>query len=349
VAPSELPYILVVVPVFDEAALISGKLVNLCQLTYPIERRTVVIVDGGSIDGTLDQVDRFIGASTGLELLRTTCSNKTAQVAAALRAYPQAEWVLMTDADAMLPADIIERLFSAAVSDSNVGVVGAAVRPTGAHRLEQLHWQFADWLRERECRSGSSGLVAAPCYLARREFLVNMPLDTIADDVHVACRAMVAGRRVRFLPSAVVQELRSPRTLLTLLAHKHRKAGAYLREIFRFLPQAGQMRNPMRGIFVRRAALLIAGPAASVTAGVWLLMTARDMTFGVAQVLALLLVLLAFVSAKRGRDAGSMLALAIVLAATAFVALLTYPFSRQTASFAKVLPPSELDFRVEPE
>ncbi len=348
-SPSEYPHVLVVVPVFDEAELISTKLANLAELTYPIDRRQVVIVDGGSTDGTAERVGRWMSPCARMALLRTTQSNKTAQVAAALREYPGAEWILMTDADALLPPDIIEQLVSIAAADATVGVVGAAVRPTSAHRLEQLHWQIADWLRECECRSGSAALVAAPCYLAHREFIANMPADTVADDVHVACRAMTAGRRVWFLRTAVVQELRSPRTLPKLVAHKFRKADAYLREIFRFLPQVPGMRVPMRGVFVRRAALLIGGPVVAVGSFLLALTAARGATISLSQSLVLIVLMLSVLGARRGREAAHLAVLAIVLAGTTFAALVTHPFSRQTASFPKVLRPSALRLPVEPE
>jgi glycosyltransferase involved in cell wall biosynthesis len=349
VSPSEYPHVLVVVPVFDEAELISTKLANLAELTYPIDRRHVVIVDGGSSDGTAERVGQWIGKCSGMALLRTTLSNKTAQVAAALREYPGPEWILMTDADALLPPDIIEQLVSTAAADSTVGVVGTTVRPTRAHLLEELHWRIADWLRECECRSGSAALVAAPCYLAHREFIANMPPDTVADDVHVACRAMTAGRRVRFLHSAVVRELRSPRTLSELLAHKYRKADAYLREIFRFLPQVAEMRVPMRGVFVRRAALLIGGPLVAVGSFLVALTAVRGATLSFSQGVVLVALMVSILVAKRGRDAANLAALAVVLAGTTLAALVTYPFSRQTASFPKVLRPAELRLPVEPE
>jgi cellulose synthase/poly-beta-1,6-N-acetylglucosamine synthase-like glycosyltransferase len=349
VSLSEYPHVLVIVPVFDEAELISTKLANIAELTYPLQRRHVVIVDGGSTDGTVERVVRWIGTCTGVALLRTAYSNKTAQVGAALREYSQADWVLMTDADALLPPDIIEQLVSTAAADTTVGVVGTAVRPTRAHVLEQLHWQIADWLRARECRSGSAALVAAPCYLARREFMANMPADTVADDVHVACRAMTAGRRVWFLHSAVVRELRSPGTLPELLAHKYRKADAYLREIFRFLPQVRAMRVPMRGVFVRRAVLLIGGPLFAVCGLLAAFSAARSAPFSVSQALVFLALMLSICATRRGSHAVNLAALAIVLAATTLAALVTYPFSRQTASIPKVLRPSGLRLPAEPE
>jgi Glycosyl transferase family 2 len=330
-APAERPPVLIVVAVYDEAPLIERKLANLAALIWP--RRRIVIVDGGSTDGTIGIVSRWIAAHPDFALLETERRSKTAQLSDALAAYREESWVLVTDADALLEPDTLERLFDVVASDESVSVVGTRVRPTSAHALESLHWRATDWLRAREYDRGSAAIVAAPCYLARREHLA-LPHDAIADDVHVACSAMLAGRRVG-QSDATVLELRSPRTLYGLLRHKYRKGDAYLREIMRFLPLAGRMPAPMRTIFLWRAALLTIVPLLSAIGGI-ALAAALVLQWGVQGVLLLLApALLLVIPPARGA------ALAAVLAAVSAAALFSYPFSRQAASFPKILQPSE--------
>ncbi|HKR64118.1 MAG TPA: glycosyltransferase [Thermoanaerobaculia bacterium] len=285
------PRVLVVVPVFDEATLIARKLENLAALTYAHKR--VVLVDGGSTDGTIAILQR-----SGFDVLLTSLRDKTAQLNAAI-ATSDEPWILVTDADALLELDTIERLLRAAHDD--VGVVGASVRPESAHELESLHWRATDWLRAREFDRGSAGIVAAPCYLARREHLLDLPADAIADDVHVACRAMRAGQRVAHSDASVI-EMRSPRNVRDLLRHKFRKADAYLREIFRFLP------SRMPAVFFWRATLLTLVPLIALCAAPFTLVAL-------------------FFKPTR---------LALLLTAVSAAALLRYPFSRQAASFPKI-------------
>ncbi|MEA2337271.1 MAG: hypothetical protein QOE82_1278 [Thermoanaerobaculia bacterium] len=314
--------VLIVVPMFDEAPLIERKLANLAALTIP---RRVVIVDGGSTDGSIDIVRNWIAERANFTLLETMHRNKTAQLNDALRLNP-AEWILVTDADALLDPDTLERMLDVAAADARIAVVGSHVYPASAHKLESLHWRATGWLRARESDRGSAGIVAAPCYLAHRDFLAHMPDDTLADDVHVTCRAMLAGRRIGHAAHASVVELRSPRTLRALVRHKYRKADAYLREIVRFLPDVRRMPRPMRTIFLWRAALLTLVPLLGMIGGGAVI---------AAFPISLLAMLLLFLPAARG------IALAALLAAVSAAALLTHPFSHQQASFPKILRPSE--------
>jgi cellulose synthase/poly-beta-1,6-N-acetylglucosamine synthase-like glycosyltransferase len=336
--PATLPHVLVVVPVFDEAALIERKLENLAALTYPTALRQIVLVDGGSTDGTLERMTRWIGDRDDFALLATSLRDKTAQINEALRTHRDANWILVTDADALVASDAIEELVAVA-ADPTIGVAGARVRPASAHALEALHWRATDWLRERESARGSAGIVAAPCYLARRELLAELPSDTVADDVHVACRAMANGFRVGHAATIVV-ELRSPRTLAALLRHKYRKADAYLREIFRFLPRARQL----PAVFLWRAALLTLVPLLATLAGIALLIDAaqRAFTTDTAALLTIALVVALLFTARPLRHAARFAALALLLTAVSAAAVLTYPFSRQAASFPKILSSADL-------
>jgi cellulose synthase/poly-beta-1,6-N-acetylglucosamine synthase-like glycosyltransferase len=327
--------VLIVVPMFDEAPLIERKLANLASLKIP---RRVVVVDGGSTDGSVDIVRDWIAGRGNFSLLETAHRNKTAQLNDALRLNPAEEWILVTDADALLEPETLEQMLDVVAGDARIGVVGSHVRPAAAHELESLHWRATGWLRARESGRGSAGIVAAPCYLAHRDVLAHMPEDTLADDVHVTCRAMLAGRRVGHAPDAIVVELRSPRTLPALLRHKYRKADAYLREIIRFLPDVRRIPRPMRTIFLWRAALLTLVPLLGVAGGLAALAAIAvsfDLIIRVAFITILLLVVPSLRAAARA------CALAALLAAVSAAALLMHPFSRQQASFPKILRPSE--------
>jgi cellulose synthase/poly-beta-1,6-N-acetylglucosamine synthase-like glycosyltransferase len=336
-AAAPLPPVLVVVAVYDEAALIERKLENLAALRYPEDSLRVLIVDGGSTDGTLAIAERWIADRSHFAVLRTDHRNKTAQLNEALRSQSFGAWILVTDCDALLPVETLETLVASATSASDIGVAGVSVRPVNAHPLEALHWRGTDWLRDRESDRGSAGIVAAPCYLARRSLLEELPAGTIADDVHVACNAMLHGLRVAHAPVTVL-ELRSPATIAALLRHKFRKAHAYLREIVRFAPHAGTFAPAMRAVFLWRATLLTLVPLLATGAAALALLTvvqAGAIVAAAAAPLALLLLV------RPVRLAAQTLLLAALLGVVSAAALIAYPFWRQGASFPKIALPVE--------
>jgi cellulose synthase/poly-beta-1,6-N-acetylglucosamine synthase-like glycosyltransferase len=336
-APALLPEVDVVVAVHDEARLIDAKLRDLAALEYPGDRIRFWIVDGGSSDDTPEVVMARVAGDSRFRLLRVARHNKTAQLNAALRRVA-GDWVMVTDADGRMAPDTLQRLVAAADGAGDVGVVGSRVAPAPAHPLERLHWQLHNRILEAEHRRGSAGIVAGPCYLFRRRLLTEFPGDVVADDVHVACVAAVAGLRVG-LSGAPVTEVRAPTTLAALVRHKLRKADAYLREIFRFLPRVHRMASPMREVFLWRAALLVGAPPLASLGLLGLLVAGSPeaaVGLGHGTVAAAALIGLAAVVRHPVTDALRLLLLATLLAAVWLAALVAHPFSQRTASFTKL-------------
>jgi cellulose synthase/poly-beta-1,6-N-acetylglucosamine synthase-like glycosyltransferase len=338
-APAILPPVDVLVPVYQEAERIERKLENLSALTYPRDRVHFLVVDGASTDGTCERVAGRGARDARFALLRLDAADKTRQLNAGLERCRGA-WVVVTDADAWLAPHTIERIVAAGEADSSIAVVGTTVVPECAHPLEWLHWRLSNAIRQRESDRGSASLVAGPCYAFRRTLLERFPDDVVSDDIHVALAAATTGKRVT-LADVQVCEQRSPVVLGDLFRHKLRKTDGYLREIFRFLPRVGQMRSPARAIFLWRAAHLTLVPVlvALGALGIAVSCSHTDLPSGLrVAVPAVAAILFAVSWWGLGRRSSPVLLLAhgALLAAVTLVALLGYPFSRQTASLPKI-------------
>ena len=336
--PGTWPRVDVIVPVRNEARWIEGKLRNLTELRYPVESLRVFVVDGASTDTTPDIVAAHVARDSRLSLLRFPMGDKIAQLNAGLR-RGDAEWVMVTDADARLPVETLEQLMATGEADPSVAVVGAPVTPAGPLALEALHWRLGNYLRGREGRRGCASLVAGPCFAFRRSLLGAWPGDAVADDMHVTFTAMAAGRRVELIDVAVT-ELRSPGHLTELFRHKFRRAHAYLREVFRFLPRVPAMPPPARTVFLWRAAHLTVLPLLLlVTAGLALdalghAMTSPAGTLAVGA--GMVAVAAACWASRRVQSLAAVVALGALIAVTLALALAALPFWRQRACFPKV-------------
>ena len=256
-APGAAP-IDVIVPVYNEAAMIEGKLANLAQLAYPMDCLRVFVVDGGSDDGTAEIAERWaLGRELRVTVIQTRAVGKPAQLNAALERV-SSEWVLVTDADARLAPGALGAMVRA-LEDPQVGLVGTEVLPADGHPLDRAHWTAANWLLRLERRLGTAGLVVGPCYLVRRRLLDRLPADTVSDDVRVSCRALLSGARIDVV-SETVYELRTPDGGLPLFRHKVRKARGYLHEMRSMLPRAWTADPLALTVLAWRGTLLVLPP-----------------------------------------------------------------------------------------
>ena len=325
------PFVDIIVPLKDERLLIEEKLKNLKSLDYPADLISFWLVDGASSDGTTAFLTDFVRENERFHLLEFAISNKTAQLNHALP-YCKGSWILVTDADAILPGSILQEMVSLGQQRNNLAVIGSLVEPHHALVLEQWHWRFSNWLRRQESKFGFASFVTAPCYLFRRTLLMQFPEDTISDDIHVALLALSQGHEVVLVPQAVT-ELRSPATFRQLVFHKWRKSRAYFREIFRFLPQVFHMPLASREVFVWRAAQLILLPILGLLAFGLFVQSFTMIPFLYA---GLTISLVAVVKKKSILSLGSWFLLAILWIIVLLVALIGLPFSRQTACFRRI-------------
>src|SRR4051794_13406589 len=125
------PRVDVIVPVHQEAAWIEEKLRNLAALVYPAGKLRFWGVDGASSDGTADLVEAWTRHDRRFALVRMPVAAKTTQLNAALR-RTEADWVMVTDADARLEPRTLSSLVAVAEADPLLAVIGTPVQPVGA-------------------------------------------------------------------------------------------------------------------------------------------------------------------------------------------------------------------------
>jgi cellulose synthase/poly-beta-1,6-N-acetylglucosamine synthase-like glycosyltransferase len=326
-----LPGVDVIVPLKDERSFVEEKLHNLKSLEYPKDRVRFWLVDGASSDGSTKYLRNFVQQNHQFNLLEFPRSDKTMQLNYAL-SFCKEPWILVTDADALLPSLILQEMVRIGEERPNTAVVGALVKPHQAMKVEQLHWKFSNWLRVQESRIGLASFVTAPCYLFQRTLLKSFPEDTISDDIHAALLALRFGHEVVVVPPFVT-ELRSPATLSQLLFHKWRKSRAYFREILRFLPQVFEMCSQSRQAFLWRVTQMILLPLLTLIAGINFLFN-----FGPFPLLLTFLVVGSIVSLKNKSiwPFLNCFALAVLWLLVLPLSLFTLPFARQTACFPRI-------------
>jgi len=163
-----LPSVSLIVPAYNEEAVIERKLENALALDYPPDRLEIVVTSDDSRDATHDITARF--ASRGVRLIHCERGGKVAAQDRAVR-ETTGEIVAFGDANVLWEPQSLRELV-APFADPEVGMTCGQVRlvnPAAGTNQEGVYWRYEMWLRERESlvhsMTGSNGAI----YAVRRE------------------------------------------------------------------------------------------------------------------------------------------------------------------------------------
>lgn len=242
-----------IVPFYNEEALVRKKVENLKSIEYDPEKMKVYFVDGCSTDHSCGELEVLIRDLPNWFLLRSGCKGKIHQVNYGLSLIQgSADVIACTDMDAMLSPDTVKKIVAEFQSEEQCAVVGANIVPQNTIPIEERYWQDQNLLRILESRFHTSSIVVAPCYAFRSSLMRQLPEDCIADDIYVAFKANTDGFRTRYIENITGIELRAPRSGIEFFRHKFRKGNAFLIELFRFLYRLPYMTTCWKVIYVTK-------------------------------------------------------------------------------------------------
>ena len=211
-SPDDWPAISIVLPVYNEEAVIRHTLENLLRLDYPADRRQILVVSDASTDRTDAIVREYAGH--GVELLRLPSrGGKTAAENAALWLL-RGDIIVTTDASAR-PAPGALKPLIASFADPAVGVasghyVSVAHMDGHANQAESWYVGYDMWVRRLETRvAGIPG--AAGCFHAVRAPLhLRVLPEEISRDFAAALLAREQGLRAVSVETAICSVPRVP-------------------------------------------------------------------------------------------------------------------------------------------
>ena len=242
-AVSQLPRISIVLPVYNEAAVIAETLERILAIDYPADRRQILVVSDASNDGTDAIVGQF--ANRGIALLRLPQRQGKTAAENAARRLLTGEIIVNTDASVRIDAGAIRALV-AAFADDSVGVASArdvSVTNVAAHANggEGAYVGYEMWTRDLE--TAVDGIVGASgCLYAIRAAVHMLPVrEDLSRDFAAALTARERGFRAVSVPEAICYVPRG-RSL-------HQEYRRKVRTITRGLATLAERRavlNPMR-------------------------------------------------------------------------------------------------------
>lgn len=225
-SPSDLPFVSVVVPVYNDPAGIRATLESLVAQTYPSEAYEVVVVDNGSIDETLE-VARAV-ATIHPDLVRvereTDVQGSYAARNTGIRAS-SGEYLAFVDADVVADADWLAAGVSA-MCERDADYVGCRVDvacPEGT--LVGRFNQCTGFPVERYVEQNEFAPTCA-LFVARDVFRDLGPFDAdlvSGGDTEFGQRVAASGRELHYAPE--VRVTHPARTSLRSLLEKYVRIG----------------------------------------------------------------------------------------------------------------------------
>jgi cellulose synthase/poly-beta-1,6-N-acetylglucosamine synthase-like glycosyltransferase len=289
-ADSELPHVLIQVPVRNEGELVCRIATAIAELDWPTDRLHVQILDD-SDDGSLFSSEEALGALRRRNVDATVLHrrNRNGFKAGALAAgleLSDHEFVAVFDADYVPPKDFLKSCMRPLLANPTIAFVQARADFLNAKEslVTRIQQRLLDahYVIEQAARSWSGHIMPfnGTCGVWRRAAIDEAggwQGDTLAEDLDLSYRAQLLGWRPFFLTTVVVSgEL--PASLRTWLPQQFRwrKGSAEVaRKILPLLVSShlGFSRKLMSGLHLCGALL---GPMA----GVILVSGAIDLTLG---------------------------------------------------------------------
>lgn len=202
-ATEHWPSIAILLTVHNEEGVVRGRIENMLQCDYPVERLSIVVASDGSTDGTNSIIRSF--SDSRVRLFESPGLGKTGTQNAAIREI-QADIIAFTDADILFDKSYLKQV-AIQFRDPHVGAVdGRQLYGVPASDSIQAshgyYWNYELKLRHLESQLGILAVVAGACFAVRRRLFI--PMDpAIGEDCIVPLDVAVQGYRVVHDPLAI--------------------------------------------------------------------------------------------------------------------------------------------------
>ncbi|MBB1285433.1 glycosyltransferase family 2 protein [Flavisolibacter sp. BT320] len=187
-----------VVPAYNEEAVMAAKIQNCFSLSYPKELLTILIVTDGSSDNTASLVASH---SSILHLHQPERRGKTAALNRAMQLV-KTPFVVYSDANALLHPDSIQNLLRH-YRDPKVGGVSGEKRivandDTAVGAGERIYWQYESMLKKADAEFYTVIGAAGELFSIRAELFEPLPETIILDDFILSATICRKGYRFAY-------------------------------------------------------------------------------------------------------------------------------------------------------
>ena len=204
VSDQPLPTITILVPAYNEEAVIAAKVENCLSLDYPSELVDIVVVSDASTDNTDSLVTSYEREAP--ELLRLHRMNqrggKTAGINAAMQTI-KSDITVFTDTNVTLDVDSLKHIASALSAPLVGGVAGQLtyVNPDASETAQSggLYWRYEEFIKRNEGLCGSIMGADGSIFAIKSRFYRQLP-NHVMDDFCTSMGVVLQGHVFAFDP-----------------------------------------------------------------------------------------------------------------------------------------------------
>jgi len=188
------PSVSLIIPAHNEGEQIRRKVLNTLELTYPPDKREILVASDGSNDDTVSIVRGY--AEEGVKLVEIPEKHGKHYAQMIARDRSQGEILVFTDVSAILECNALEKIVSN-FADPSIGCISSEdqVLATGGRQGGEVSYiQYDKWMRRLESQVGSLVSLSGSFFAARREVCAQWnPVQS--SDFFLALQAVSQGFR----------------------------------------------------------------------------------------------------------------------------------------------------------
>ncbi len=227
------PFVTVVVPAHNEAAVIDETLKCLLKIRYPKSRLQIIIANDGSTDGTSKIVQKFIKAHKGeanIELYGQRNGGKANVLNNAIKRRAKGSLIMCLDADSLIDEDAVKNAVAhfrdknVVALASNVNILENGTILGLAQRFEYLisyHMKKAQTVYNIEYIIGGIGSMFRKSTLKKVDYY---DTNTMTEDIDLTMKIIVASgkhKKVAYASDCITYTEAVP-TFKSLITQRYR-------------------------------------------------------------------------------------------------------------------------------
>lgn len=230
-----LPFVSILVPVYNEELSIKQRIENLFKSDYPQNKLEIIVVDSGSNDGTRSAIETGFCDRVTL-VIEEERKGKAHAINLGLDLC-KGEIIILTDATALYDEKTILHLVTP-FKDKTIGGVSALYKIPNSDEShssgsERTFWSHKDSIRILESKVHSTSWLSGEACAFRNKIINRVSEDSLADDSNIALQVISKGYRSVVNQKSSFSE-RSPTQFSDYIKIKSRRTLGGLMETLRF-------------------------------------------------------------------------------------------------------------------